>query len=1456
MQSHYYGQRKQSVGIGGMILSITKSLKSNSSKNVPVQINATVVGGGQNQQILIQHLKTGPLPSRATAAASIIESIEKYSISSVAEIWYLARDMCSHKLQSNIRRTSINLLIQCIKKDDGAVSNRLMYFKDIIGFCHIGQNGVDPEFDLFLKALFALTNDGRQIYDYWIFDEEKNLRTFLEASLSILGNNTKALRSSSLVEESKSDSNYENLLGIMNFIRNCFMYNYSFFDGNTVSSLISKTIKIGMKIQDQNIQSKTLEILHHCILSGNMPYDTMEETIQYICFVGYEGGELMDQGWESIQTLCLEYSPSLTVMFLCNNITKSNIRDTDYSPSSLLSSLGSMHFIEKILSFQATQKDSEIDVIFSPILRAMIIAARYDIEEINAGLLKFLKNLFAKDFVKDFGDADVLGRLFPFNIWYSKSNSIFDLLKAIHLRSKEDSENMTLLCNSLKELFINHNLIIPRDKLVDFFISNYKILPQDSAKFVLRYYEEEKLCSPLRTLWYEDSFRLMNYFYFGSQNTEIRISCLQVIRNSFSISYIVLEEKDLNHDLLFDLLRKSIHEKDVRLMDYLMETFLRDLSLNCPDRVYKDICTFFKSKVLPKESYTEGVIGFVYPSSITQVDTSLPAIFLERIAKFAANIFSTSILKNSYKASQSFDLLIAICNYALITEDESLLLIASRCLVRIRATNESFVFLTNPTDMDGLSSSFKRNKLSSDFTRIDHKWEYPEKIEYLNEKSFEKISKTLRIAANVSDSSSDIIAITDWFSIVLKIMNKFIGWDIYSFIWAHFCSQLSNISLFQEEKEKIIELRHILCEQLTLNLPPLLKLPGDMIKADIQVAHIRTMSALIGYHDLFSRQDENDIISSLIFALSSWEKTAIPSINILSACCYEIPVAIKKFSSVILTKLQTRVTSAFASSHTLEFLMSLVNVSSLTSNFTIDEYKTVFAIAFKYIQYFNDIKKRAPKDSTSHAQVQTHGVDAEVDQTPTTTSTEITPILSQYVLSLSYNIISSWFLTLNLTNRKSVSSFLIRNLILSSENEKVLDERTISHLDLVARFTYSDIPLKIFAPHSTSSETCSTKSWVVGNSIISIETDTLTSVSKIIIRRPTGVTSMQIKLDNVKPNNHTIIDPNYFLLQLFNHLEEGNNTKPLPVINDTITLRAISMIDRIPSVEFHKIGIIYVGPNQSTEQEVLGNQVGSRAYHDLLSKIGRLIKLNGCKEYYVGVLDIESDTDGKYALFWDNKTTQVVFHTTTMMKGSIDDKFYNLKKRHIGNNYVNIYFDESTLPFNFNLIKSQFTFMNIVITPHSISTSIDGYTSKRVFKVKLFRRFGIPGVFSACHFKIIAEHNLATYVRNLAIMADRFANVWHSTEGGTYLSNWAHRVKQISAIKEKCLQNHAHLQEESQRLAPAGTGVPASTTESFLKQLDFDSASFSHISDVKYEYIAPGETNPKYNFYEFNSYTT
>lgn len=1526
MSTHYPNFGRLSGGLGSVLKSFTKSLKSTSTSSSPIQVNPKVVGGGADQQKLFSHLSSGNLQARAAAVIKISESLEKYAISLIPEIWYSARDLCElNSSNRTIRRNVVQLLVRCIEQDHTlSASVRLVYFQDIARYCNnTVAKGVDPDLDLFLKALTQLTNDGRDIYDLVVYKSEENLMSTIGSWIDVVGSvhenaviSTTSLsgtffsitpsttHSTSNPTADQAASNQKNLLSLIQFTKNCFKFNFNIIEEALLGSIMLKIASIGSTIclkeeesspayngnggRDSIISSASLyspiiteilELINSLVVFGRIPSVCFHKVIELVCCCNSQNEVLT---WEIISNLASDVSEYLVLTSLCEIILNEELQKHKLDPqcTSVRAAIGAINILEKIHTSSSAENKGNFEYIHSSVLKAARSTFQHNVPSVVTALLKSINRMFLGENIKYFE------RLFPFQVWYSSTSSMYDALKAISLNSEEDEILWKEICSNLQGLYeLHHVLHTPKDRLVDLFMYYPHFIDSTTIEFVLNFYSEERYCvCHANPQWKENAFKLLNYFYYNP-NTDgsIKIKTLSVINDAFDLS---IDPIDL--EILLHIFKKSSTLTDLQVIKYLEGIIVRQCLLRIPLSTYNDILDAFKA------------VNLIAPGN---GNDNFNSSMLQAFCK----IFVIASTNDPARAQVTYNFLIAIAKNSISSQNVNNLLTISRCLVRLRCTNEGYFYFSAPTDMDGLATAVNRNTNDSNFEKLEYLWVYPEHLNFLPEEYFNMPSRrlVLYIQLNLHHQLSDpqfILDISLWFDVVLDIMQKFVGWEIYTFVWAHFCPQLANMQLFSRNQSQVLKLRSIVCDQLTLNLPSEIQIPNKTTKANLQVMFVRTLSALMGYHTPFSKHDEDQIINALIFGLSSWEKTAIPCIHILTVCCYETPLSIKKFLSLILSKLQTRISSPLAASPTLEFLLSLINLETLTANFTLDEFRRVFAIAFKYIQHCSERQTKNPDEEEVNIQV--HGIDADIDQTPST-STQSSATLSHYVLALLYHVISAWYLKLNMNERKQLSSFLIKNLLASCA-EPQDNQQVMAYIDLITRFTYSDLDLAISQPlkkhfggaggssssngnsdsMGNSNQSSTTNTWIIGGTILTISTNGSTGDSEIIIRRPTGITNMKVSLNNAelslegRDSNKQLVTSNHLLLQLFNNMDVNNKSKPIPLIEDPVSNRAISTFDRVPTVEFHKVGLVYMGPNQLNERDILGNRVGSLAYQEFSDKIGTLIRLNQCKEVYVGGLDTESNTDGEYAIFWKSKTQQLVFHTTTMMPNNENDKRFELKKRHIGNNYVNIFFDELGLPFNFNVIRSQFNFLNIVITPHSLSSANfpvtssgnSGSNSSNYYKVKIIRRAGVPGVFACCHFKIISQEQLPVFIRNLSIISNLFASVWHTP--GEYVSNWAHRFNQIKVLKEKTIKNHQVLKEEQERGMErntngsagrggvggggvgGGEGIGTNTAQSFLEQLRevHPISNFTNTDTNKFEYIG-AEDDGLYSVFEFNSYT-
>lgn len=109
------------------------------------------------------------------------------------------------------------------------------------------------------------------------------------------------------------------------------------------------------------------------------------------------------------------------------------------------------------------------------------------------------------------------------------------------------------------------------------------------------------------------------------------------------------------------------------------------------------------------------------------------------------------------------------------------------------------------------------------------------------------------------------------------------------------------------------------------------------------------------------------------------------------------------------------------------------------------------------------------------------------------------PSLPQYVLTLAYNVLTTWFLSLRLNERPKYVSWITRGLVLHDQSNTV-DEQSQACIDMLQRFTFSDSDLK--PPGKIAKDRgVVVKNWLVGGSILSVHMATGTGVARLVVRR-------------------------------------------------------------------------------------------------------------------------------------------------------------------------------------------------------------------------------------------------------------------------------------------------------------------------------------------------------------------
>ncbi|UIZ26096.1 hypothetical protein KXD40_001773 [Peronospora effusa] len=279
-------------------------------------------------------------------------------------------------------------------------------------------------------------------------------------------------------------------------------------------------------------------------------------------------------------------------------------------------------------------------------------------------------------------------------------------------------------------------------------------------------------------------------------------------------------------------------------------------------------------------------------------------------------------------------------------------------------------------------------------------------------------------------------------------------------------------------------------------------------------------------------------------------------------------------------------------------------------------------------------------------------------------------------------------------------------------------------------------------------------------------------------------------------------DPKYLMMQLFDLTVEN---RPQLLSDGPALKLALSVLDRTPEFETHKIGLLYVrDEKQSSEATILGNTGGSLRYLRFLRRLGTFTKLKGLSGY-TGGLDTVNNSDGKFGLIYKDSWAQITFHVATMMVPGNNRSDVNLtpdiftsmkKKRHIGNDFVHVVFkvreiaqpkvgsnrrniyamnfcydQECDEDYDVQTLSGQFNNVHIVIQP----------LNDNEYRTEVHVKQGIPPFGPLYGRQIVSSSIISESVRITCLNANLACQVFHQDLVGFAL-NSEERLKQIKQL--------------------------------------------------------------------------
>ncbi|XP_069574759.1 signal-induced proliferation-associated 1-like protein 1 [Brachyistius frenatus] len=132
-----------------------------------------------------------------------------------------------------------------------------------------------------------------------------------------------------------------------------------------------------------------------------------------------------------------------------------------------------------------------------------------------------------------------------------------------------------------------------------------------------------------------------------------------------------------------------------------------------------------------------------------------------------------------------------------------------------------------------------------------------------------------------------------------------------------------------------------------------------------------------------------------------------------------------------------------------------------------------------------------------------------------------------------------------------------------------------------------------------------------------------------------------------------------------------------------------------------KVGVMYCRAGQSTEEEMYNNEMAGPALEEFLQLLGEKVRLKGFTKYRAQ-LDTKTDSTGTHSLYTSYKDYELMFHVSTLLPYTPNNKQQLLRKRHIGNDIVTIVFQEpGAHPFTPKAIRSHFQHVFIIVRVHN-----------------------------------------------------------------------------------------------------------------------------------------------------------
>lgn len=217
-------------------------------------------------------------------------------------------------------------------------------------------------------------------------------------------------------------------------------------------------------------------------------------------------------------------------------------------------------------------------------------------------------------------------------------------------------------------------------------------------------------------------------------------------------------------------------------------------------------------------------------------------------------------------------------------------------------------------------------------------------------------------------------------------------------------------------------------------------------------------------------------------------------------------------------------------------------------------------------------------------------------------------------------------------------------------------------------------------------------------------------------------------------------------------------------------MRSLVTLDKTQPRDTHKIALVYVANGQDDQVELFYNEDASDRFRNFVRSMTWEVPLRS-HDSFMGGLDKNGST-GEAGPYFSDYRTEVMFHVPTMMPTSQKEPQQIHKKRHVGNDHVNVIWTEHSRDYFKGTIISQFNFIHIVIYP----------MQSGLYRVDVHVKEKNTPIFGpVCHGMILSERILGDLIRLTSVNGNRIVRGMSTGYTKPYIA----RKKLINELVER-----------------------------------------------------------------------